>query len=82
VKEKMAAREDWARITRGLAEAFSSLIGAIGAVRTATKEKRARPRSIQFVSWAGRADTDAWFRAQLEQSKNRALIYYTKNQIR
>src|SRR6266699_1176733 len=78
----MAAREDWARITRGVAEAFSSLSSAIGSVRTTAKEKRVRRRSIQLVSWAGRADTDAWFRAELEQSKHRALIYYTKNQIR
>jgi len=82
VKEKMETREDWARITRGIQEVFSSLIGAIGSVRTAKKEKRARTRSIQLVSWAGRADTDGWFRAQLERSKNRALIYYNKNQIR
>jgi len=81
-EDKMAAREDWARITRGVAEALSSLSSEIGSVRTMTKEKRVRRRSIQLVSWAGRADTDAWFRAELEQSKNRALIYYTKNQIR
>jgi hypothetical protein len=81
-ESEMAAREDWARITRGVQEAFSGLMGAIGSVRTEKKEKRTRPRSIQLVSWAGRADTDGWFRAQLEESKNRALIYYTKNQIR
>jgi len=78
----MAAREDWARITRGVQDMFSGLIGAIGSVRTARRDRRARPRSIRLVSWAGRANTDAWFLAQLEQSKNRALIYYTKNQIR
>ena len=45
-------------------------------------ESRPKRRSIQLVSWAGRADTDSWFQLQLEQSKNRALIYYTKNQVR
>ena len=82
MNDKIVAREDWARITRGVAEALSSLSSEIGSVRTMTKEKRVRRRSIQLVSWAGRADTDAWFRAELELSKNRALIYYTKNQIR
>jgi hypothetical protein len=78
----MAAREDLARMTRGIQEAFSGLIGSVGSVRVAGRERKAKPRSIQLVSWAGRADTDGWFLAQLEQSKNRALIYYTRNQIR
>jgi len=82
VKKKMEAREDWARITRGIQEAFSGLIGAVGAVRVARKDRRTKPRSIRLISWAGRANTDAWFLMQLEQSKNRALLYYTKNQIR
>ncbi len=48
----------------------------------ARRERRPRPRSVRLVTWAGRANTDSWFQAQLEQSKNRALIYYTKNQVR
>ncbi len=82
VKEKMEAREDWARITRGIQEAFSGLVGAVGAVRVLRKNRRTKARSIRMISWAGRANTDAWFLMQLEQSKNRGLIYYTKNQIR
>jgi len=78
----MAAREDWAKITRGIQEAFTSLIGAIGVVRIARRERRPKPRSVRLVSWAGRANTDSWFQLQLEQSKNRALIYYIKNQVR
>src|SRR5437879_12967132 len=81
VKKKMEAREDWARITRGIQEAFSGLIGAVGAVRVAREDRRTKPRSIRLISWAGRADTDAWILMQLEQGKNRALIYYTMNII-
>ena len=81
-EREMEAREDWARITRGIQEAFSGLIGAVGAVRVARKDRRTKPRSIRLISWAGRANTDAWFLMQLEQSKDRALLYYTKNQIR
>jgi len=78
----MAAREDWARITRGIQEAFTGLIGAVGAGRIGRRERGPKLRSIRLVSWAGRANTDSWFQLQLEQSKNRALIYYTKNQVR
>jgi hypothetical protein len=78
----MAAREDWVRITRGVQDSFSNLIRAIGSVRTVRKERREKPRSLRLVSWAGRAETDAWFLAQLEQSKNRTLVYYTKRQVR
>jgi hypothetical protein len=78
----MAAREDWARITRGIQEAFTGLIGAVGAGRVARRDRRPKPRSIRLVNWAGRANTDSWFQLQLEQSKNRALIYYTKKQVR
>src|SRR5260370_18779584 len=78
----MAAREDWARITRGIHEAFTGLISAVGGVRMVRIERRPKPRSIQLVSWAGRADTDRWFQIQLEQSKNTCLIYYTKNQVK
>ena len=82
VKEKMAAREDWARIARGLQEAFAGLASAVGSVRIARRDRRTKVRNVRLVSWAGRAETDTWFRAQLEQSKNQALIYYVKNQIR
>src|SRR6266851_10529870 len=78
----MAAREDWVRITRGIQEAFTGLISAVGRVRMVRGERRPRPRSVRLVTWAGRANTDSWFQAQLEQSKNRAVIYYTKNQVR
>jgi hypothetical protein len=78
----MAAREDWARITRGIQDALTGLISAVGAGRVARRERRSKPRSMRLVSWAGRANTDSWFQLQLEQSKNRALIYYTKNQVR
>lgn len=61
---------------------FLGLIGTIRSTRTARSERGAKPRNIQFVSWAGRANTDAWYLSQLEQSRNRALIYYAKNQIR
>lgn len=82
MKKIMAAREDWARITRGIQEAFTGLLSAVGGVRTVRRERRPKPRSIRLVSWAARANTDSWFQLQLEQSKNRALIYYIKNQVR
>jgi len=78
----MEEREDWAKITRGVQEAFMGLITAVGGVRMVRRERRPKPQSIHLVSWAGRADTDSWFQIQLEQSRNRALIYYTKNQVR
>ncbi|OLB70064.1 hypothetical protein AUI06_07245 [archaeon 13_2_20CM_2_52_21] len=61
---------------------LSSLVGAVGSTRTARNRKKAKSRGIQLVSWAGRANTDAWFLAQLEQSRSRGLIYYAKNQFR
>lgn len=67
-------------MTRGLQEGFTGLVSAVGSVSFARREKRTK--HVQLVSWAGRAETDTWFRAQLEQSKNQALIYYVKNQIR
>jgi len=78
----MAAREDWAKITRGIQEAFTGLISSVGGVRMVRRERRPKVPRIRLVSWAGRANTDSWFQLQLEQSKNRALIYYTKNQVR
>lgn len=48
----------------------------------ARRERRPKSQRTQLVSWAGRANTDSWFQLQLEQSRNRALIYYTKNQLR
>src|SRR5260370_35936971 len=77
----MAAREDWARITRGIQEAFTGLISAFGGVRMVRRERQPRPRSVRLVTWAARANTDRCFPAQLEQRKNRALLHHTETQL-
>src|SRR3989442_15007359 len=76
----MAAREDWARITRGIQKALTGLISAVGAPRVVRRERRPKGPSIRLVGWAGPAKTDSRFQLKLEQRKNRTLIHYTKNQ--
>ena len=61
---------------------FKGLIAAIGSAWTSRKSRRTRAHEVRFVSWAGRADTDNWFRLQLEQGKDRVLYYYVRNQVR
>ncbi len=60
---------------------LSGLVAAIGSAWS-SKAKKARTRRVRLVSWAGRADTDSWFLLQLEESKNRALYYNARNQVR
>jgi hypothetical protein len=61
---------------------LTALVAAIGSAWTLGRDRKTKARAVRYVSWAGRAQTDSWFQFQLEQSKSRALYYYSRNETR
>jgi hypothetical protein len=77
----MESCNDRVATTRGSHAILNALAAAIGSAWNLGKDKK-KEQSLRHVSWAGRAQTDSWFVFQLEQSKSRALYYYSRNQTR
>jgi hypothetical protein len=82
VNGKMETCKDGVMAPRESHGLLSGVMAAIGSAWTSRRARKAGTRKVQLVSWARQADTDSWFLLQLEQSKNRALYYYTRNQTR
>ncbi|TMI50710.1 hypothetical protein E6H15_05470 [Candidatus Bathyarchaeota archaeon] len=78
----MQATKSGVEIARESHRLFGGIVAAIGSVWTSRRAKKPEARKVRLVSWASRANTDSWFKLQIEQSKSRGLYYYTRNQAR